>query len=148
LDSDFAGTKPLFIGILNGSFMFAAELFKNITIEAEITFLRVASYQNTTTTGNVVEVLGLIENIEEREIIIVEDIVDTGNTISEILMQLITKKPKSVAIATLLFKPKALKTKVLVNYVGFEIEPHFVIGYGLDYNGLGRNLPNIYVIKE
>jgi hypoxanthine phosphoribosyltransferase len=145
---DYAGKNPLFIGVLNGSFMFAAELLKNCKIDAEITFIRVSSYVNTNSSGKVIDVLGLVENIENREVIIVEDIVDTGITISEIIRQFSDKKPKSIEIATLLFKPKALQKQVNVKYIGFEIEPKFVIGYGLDYDGQGRNLSDIYVLKE
>jgi hypoxanthine phosphoribosyltransferase len=140
--------KPLFIGILNGSFTFAAELFKNITLDAEITFMRVQSYQNMASQGKVTELLGLVENIENRDLIIIEDIVDTGLTINEILKYLSEKKPNSIKIATLLFKPKALKIDINPDYVGFEIEPKFVVGYGLDYEGLGRNLREIYVLKD
>ncbi|MES2795749.1 MAG: hypoxanthine phosphoribosyltransferase [Bacteroidota bacterium] len=148
INSDYLNKKPLFIGVLNGSFMFAAELFKNLEIGAEITFLRVQSYQNMASQGKVVEVLGLTENIENREVIIVEDIVDTGLTINEIVSYLNSKNPNSIKIATLLFKPKALKTDVKADYVGFEIEPKFVVGYGLDYDGLGRNLRGIFVLYE
>jgi hypoxanthine phosphoribosyltransferase len=148
LELDYSGKKPLFIGVLNGSFMFAAELFKNITLSAEITFVRVKSYSNTTSNGNTIEILGLTENIENRDIVIIEDIVDTGLTISEIILNFASKKPNSMAIATLLFKPKALQKHVIVDYVGFEIDPKFVIGYGLDYDGLGRNLGDIYVLNE
>lgn len=145
---EYADKKPLFIGVLNGSFMFAAELFKSLEIEAEITFVRVKSYENTQSLGKVTEVLGLTENIENRDIIIVEDIVDTGLTIKEITSFLQEKLPKSIKIATLLFKPKALKVDILPDYFGFAIEPKFVVGYGLDYDGLGRNLRGIFVLKE
>ena len=148
LTQHYKGKNPLFIAVLNGSFMFAAELFKNCNIEAEITFIRVKSYANITSTGTVTEVIGLVENIENRDVILLEDIVDTGITISNILNQLAAYKPKSIKIASLLFKPKALLKPIEVDYVGFEIEPKFVIGYGLDYDGLGRNLGDIWVLKE
>lgn len=145
---EYGDKRPLFIGVLNGSFVFAAELFKNLEIEAEITFVRVKSYASTQSLGKVTEVLGLTENIENRDIIIVEDIVDTGLTIKEIIFFLQEKSPKSIKIATLLFKPKALKANISPDFIGFEIEPKFVVGYGLDYDGLGRNLRGIYVLKE
>jgi hypoxanthine phosphoribosyltransferase len=148
INSDYANKSPLFLGVLNGSFMFAAELFKNIDLEAEITFIRVQSYQNTTSQGKVTEILGLTESIKNKDIIIIEDIVDTGLTIEEVIKHLSTQSPSSIAIATLLFKPLALKTNLVPDYVCFEIDPKFVIGYGLDYDGLGRNLKGIYVLKE
>jgi hypoxanthine phosphoribosyltransferase len=148
LDSDYSGKKPLFIAVLNGSFMFAATLLKNSQIESEITFIKVKSYENTESTGEVLALIGLESNIEGRDIIVIEDIVDTGNTIFEVIKTITAQKPKSLAIASLLFKPKALLKPVAVKYVGFEIEPKFVIGYGLDYNGLGRNLSDIWVLEK
>jgi hypoxanthine phosphoribosyltransferase len=148
LSEKYTNKNPIFLGILNGSFMFAAELFKNLSIEAEICFLRVQSYTETASTGLVKEVLGLTESIENKDVVILEDIVDTGITMEQILLTLKAKNPRSIAIATLLFKPKALQKPVTVDYFCFEIEPKFVIGYGLDYNGLGRNLADIYVLKE
>lgn len=148
LSQKYASKNPIFLGILNGSFMFAAELFKNVTIEAEICFLRVQSYTETASTGQVKQLLGLTESIENKDVVILEDIVDTGITMEQILMNLNAKNPRSIAIATLLFKPKALQKPITVDYFCFEIEPKFVIGYGLDYNGLGRNLADIYVLKE
>lgn len=148
LSKKYVNKNPVFLGILNGSFMFAAELFKNLSIEAEICFLRVQSYAETASTGQVKEVLGLTESIENKDVVILEDIVDTGITMQEILITLKAKNPRSIAIATLLFKPKALQRPIIVDHFCFEIEPKFVIGYGLDYNGLGRNLPDIYILKE
>jgi hypoxanthine phosphoribosyltransferase len=148
LNNELKEMQPLFIGVLNGSFMFAAELFKNLTIPAEITFLRVKSYTDTKSDGKVTEVLGLMENIEGRNVVILEDIVDTGLTVNKLQIILKAQKPKSIAIATLLFKPKAIIKPIKVDYHCFEIEPNFVVGYGLDYDGLGRNLSDVWVLKE
>jgi hypoxanthine phosphoribosyltransferase len=146
ISADYQGKKPLFLTILNGSFMFAAELMKSVEVPCEITFLRVSSYQATESTGKVHEILGLLENIEDRDVIIVEDIIDTGLTMVEVKAQLTAKNPKSLSIATLFQKPEALKQPIEVQYVGFEIENKFVLGYGLDYDGLGRNLADLYVL--
>ncbi len=148
INKDYAGKNPLLIGVLNGSFMFVADLFKSIDIECEITFIRVSSYQSTESTGKVKQILGLKEEIQNRDIIIVEDIVDTGMTMQEILGQLASQQPASIKIMTMLFKPEALKVPLKLDYVGFEIENKFVVGYGLDYDGFGRNLDAIYVLKE
>jgi hypoxanthine phosphoribosyltransferase len=148
VNKDYAGKNPLLIGVLNGSFMFVGDLFKSIDIECEITFIRVSSYQSTESMGKVKQILGLKEDIQNRDIIIVEDIVDTGMTMQEILGQLASQKPASIKIMTLLFKPEALKVPLKLDYVGFEIENKFVVGYGLDYDGLGRNLDAIFVLKE
>jgi hypoxanthine phosphoribosyltransferase len=147
INADYAGQNPLLIGVLNGAFMFIGELFKHLEIECEITFIRVSSYNNTESSGQVKQILGLKENITARPCIIVEDIVDTGMTMQEVLGQLASQKPDSLKIMTLLYKPTALKVPLKVDYVGFEIENRFVVGYGLDYDGLGRNLDEIYVLK-
>ncbi len=143
---EYEAKFPMFVVVLNGSFMFAAELMKSINIPCEITFVRVSSYSKTQSTGQLREILGLKESIEGRHVIIVEDIVDTGLTMSELLFQLSIQKPESIQVATMLFKPSALKTPLNVKYVGFEIENRFVIGYGLDYDNQGRNLDAIYVL--
>ena len=148
INKDYAGKNPLLIGVLNGSFMFIADLFKSVSIECEITFIRVSSYQSTESSGTVKQILGLKEDIQHRDIIIVEDIVDTGMTMQEILGQLAASKPASIKIMTMLFKPTALKVPLKLDYVGFEIENKFVVGYGLDYDGLGRNLDAIWVLGE
>jgi hypoxanthine phosphoribosyltransferase len=148
INNDYAGKKPLLIGVLNGSFMFIGDLFKSISIDCEVTFIRVSSYQSTESTGRVKHILGLKEDIQNRDIIIVEDIVDTGMTMQEILGQLASNKPASIKIMTMLFKPDTLKVPLKLDYVGFEIENKFVVGYGLDYDGLGRNLDAIYVLAE
>ncbi len=146
INQDYADKQPLIVVVLNGAFLFAADLVKHLTIPCEITFIRVASYTATESSGQLKQILGLNESIEGRDLIVVEDIVDTGLTICEVCNQLQTKNPASIAIATLLFKPAALKKPLDLRYVGFEIENRFVLGYGLDYDGLGRNTPNILVL--
>lgn len=148
INQDYAGKRPLFLAILNGSFMFAAELMKSISIDCEITFLRVSSYQATESSGKILEILGLSEDIENRDIIVVEDIVDTGLTMIEIKKQLLAQNPASLSIVTLFQKPEALKQHIDIQYVGLKIENKFVLGYGLDYDGLGRNLTDLYVLCE
>ncbi|MEZ0486608.1 hypoxanthine phosphoribosyltransferase [Fibrella aquatica] len=148
INRDYAGRCPLVVGVLNGAVLFTADLLKNLTIDCEITFIRVASYEQTASTGKIKEILGLTEVITGRDLIVIEDIVDTGMTIAHVCQQLAEKNPASIAIATLLFKPTALKTPVDLAYVGFEIANEFVVGYGLDYDGLGRNTKDIFVLKE
>ncbi|GAB1453510.1 hypoxanthine phosphoribosyltransferase [Draconibacterium sp.] len=147
MNTDFEGKNPLFVCILNGSFMFAAELFKRIDlIETEITFVKLASYRGDKTTGEVKQLIGLNEDIEGRTVVILEDIVDTGITIENILVQLRNMKPKEIKIATLLLKPEALQKEVQLDYIGLEIPNDFIVGYGLDYDGHGRNLIDIYSV--
>lgn len=143
---DYEGRKPVFIVVLNGAFLFAGELVKNISLTCEITFIRLASYSQTESTGNVRQIIGMEESLENRDIIIIEDIVDTGLTMAQLLKQIREFSPKSVEIATLLHKPEALKTPIDMRYVGFEIDNKFVVGYGLDYDGFGRNLDALYVL--
>lgn len=146
INQAYAGRTPLFVSVLNGSFMFTATLFKYLTIPCEITFIRVASYHGTASTGSVKEVLGLQENPADRDIILLEDIIDTGRTLEALLPLFGTAR--SVAVATLLFKPEALQANLDIAYVGFEIPNRFVVGYGLDYLGQGRNLPCVYQLWE
>ncbi len=147
INTDYQGRFPLFIAVLNGSFMFAADLMKNIVIDCEITFVKLASYQGTQSTGNVRTLIGQDMPLENRHIVILEDIVDTGKTLFEFLPIIKSQNPASVEIASLLVKPEALQHDVSVKYRGMEIPNDFIVGYGLDYDGLGRNLNDIYVIN-
>jgi hypoxanthine phosphoribosyltransferase len=144
LSKQYEEKNPLFLGILNGSFIFAADLFRNLSIPAEISFVKLASYSGIRSTGNVTTLIGLEESLTGRHVIIVEDIIDTGRTLSNLIPNLETFKPASVAISTLLLKPKALIHPIDVDYVGFEVPNDFLLGYGLDYDGHGRNLKDIY----
>jgi len=144
INRDYAGKKPLFIAILNGAFIFAADLFKLITLEAEISFIKLASYKGIKTSGKVVTAIGLDADLHKRDVIIIEDIVDTGKTLFQFLPQLQHQHPTSLKIATLLHKPDALHHPLTIDYLGFNIPNKFVIGYGLDYDGLGRNIKEIY----
>jgi hypoxanthine phosphoribosyltransferase len=146
INKDLDGKDPLFICVLNGAFMFAAELMKRVTIPCEVTFVRVASYKGTMSSGVLKEIYSLEEDIEGRTVVIVEDIVDTGNTMLLVLDQLSCDNPKEIRIATLLFKPEALKCDIKPDYVALEIPNDFILGYGLDYDGYGRNLADIYKI--
>ncbi len=147
ISRDYAGRQPLLVAVLNGAFLFAAELMKGLDVPCEITFVRMASYEKMGSTGRVRSILGLTEGIENRDLIIVEDIVDTGLTMTELLGQLTALRPRSLEIATLLHKPTATRVPLRLRYVGFEIEDKFVVGYGLDYDGLGRNLAGIYQVN-
>lgn len=146
IDQNYKGKNPLFLAVLNGSFMFAADLLKRISIPCEISFIRLSSYQDMESTGKVKEVLGLKEDVFGRHVIVLEDIVDTGHTVHGLLEQLQAKSPASVEVATLLMKPECLQHKLEVKYIARSIPNDFVVGYGLDYNGLGRNLRDIYKI--
>lgn len=142
------GKRPLFLVVLNGAFPFASDLFRSVETDAEITFVRLKSYEGTSTTGSVRKLMGLTEDIKGRDVIVVEDIVDTGHTIARLLDDLRAFEPASLKVATLLFKPESLQCDVRPDYVGFSIPPKFIIGFGLDLDGLARNLPDIYVLKE
>lgn len=148
LNKDYAGKKPLFIAILNGSFMFASDLFKELAIDAEICFIKLASYKGTKSTGHVITAIGLDMDLFGRDVVIVEDIVDTGKTLSEFLPQLKHQQPASLKIVALLHKPEATVFPITIDYLGFSIPNKFVVGYGLDYDGLGRNIPEIFKLIE
>ena len=144
INKDYSGRKPLFIAILNGAFMFAADLFKEITVEAEICFIKLASYKGIKSSGQVLTAIGLDVDLVGRDIIVIEDIVDTGNTLSKFLPQLENHHPASLKIAALLHKPEAMVHPIKIDYLGFNVPDKFLLGYGLDYDGLGRNIKEIY----
>ena len=148
ISKDYAGKKPLFIAILNGSFMFASDLFKYLTIDAEICFIKLASYKGTKSSGQVITAIGLDTDINGRNVVILEDIIDTGKTLSQFLPQIRNQQPASLKIAVLLHKPDATVYPITIDYCGFSIPDKFVVGYGLDYNGLGRNINSIYQLQE
>lgn len=148
INQHYQDLNPVFIGVLNGAFMFAADLLKNIDIPSEITFIKAKSYEGIQSTGHVSTRLGLEAPVKGRHIIILEDIVDSGYTINHLMEMLQDQKPASVNIASLLFKPEALKADLDIKYVGFSIPNQFVVGYGLDYDGQGRNLRDIYCLKS
>lgn len=144
--NDYSGKNPLFLVVLNGSFMFASDLLKNIQFPAEVSFIKVSSYSGVQTTENVKQLIGLNEDISGRDIIIVEDVVDTGITMKETLALIEARNPSSVAICTMLFKPNKIKVDLNIKYKAREIPDDFIVGYGLDYDGYGRNLRDIYKI--
>ncbi len=148
INKDYQEKIPLFVAILNGSFMFAADLLKEIKIDCQISFVKVASYEEMESSGNVKQLIGLNDNIFNKDVIIIEDIIDSGRTISKIHSEFISLGSNSVEVATLLQKPKSKENKVELKYVGFEIPDKFVVGYGLDYDGLGRNTKDIFQLKE
>ena len=148
LNTDYADKNPLFIAILNGSFMFASDIFKLIKVPAEICFIKLASYKGTQSTGQVITAIGLDRDLFERDVVIIEDIVDTGKTLTAFLPQLEHQQPRSLKICSLLHKKAATTYPVQIDYLGFEIPDLFVVGYGLDYNGFGRNLNKIMQLAE
>ncbi len=139
---------PIFIGILNGSFMFAADFVREYPHNCHITFVKLASYEGTNSTGKIKQLVGLNEDLEGKTVVILEDIIDTGNTLSEIYKIFKNKNLKNLKIATLFFKPDVFRKSLHIDYIGKSIEDKFIVGYGLDYDGLGRNLPDIYQLKE
>lgn len=148
ISKDMAGKNPLMIGVLNGSFIFAADLMREMTIPCEISFVKLASYQGITSTGKVHEVLGINENLTGRSIIIVEDIVDTGRTMKQMVESLGTRNPESVSICTLFVKPDKLQEPLDIKYAAFSIPNDFIVGYGLDYDQQGRQLKEIYTLVD
>lgn len=148
IERDCNGKCPLFLCVLNGAFAFASDLFRAVDIDSEISFIRLKSYEGMDSTGNLKELIGLTEDIEGRVVIVVEDVVDTGNTMAKLVKELETKNPAAVKVATLLYKPDSVRYDLKLDYVGFPIPSRFIIGYGLDLDGLARNLPDIYVLKE
>ncbi len=148
ISEDYADKNPVILGVLNGAFMFLADLSKGLEMESQITFIRLSSYSGTETTGKVVELYGLEFDIENRHVLVVEDIIDTGLTMQALKKLLESKKPASVKLAVFLLKPEALRCEMEVDYLGFEIPNDFVIGYGMDYDGYGRNLASIFQLKQ
>lgn len=148
INKDYIGKNPIFIGILNGSFMFASDLYKNITVPSTISFIKLVSYKGTTSTGTVITAIGLEEDLSDKDVILIEDIVDTGKTMKEFVATLHKQSPASIQICTLLHKPEALQHPLDLKYIGFEIPNKFVVGYGLDYDGFGRNSQEIFQLDE
>jgi len=148
LKRDYEGKIPLFIAILNGSFIFASDLFKQIDFEAEICFIKLASYKGTKSTGQVISAIGLDVDVKGRHVVILEDIVDTGKTLTSFIPQLHNQHPASLKLCVLLHKPEAMQVSLNIDYLGFTIPNRFVLGYGLDFDGLGRNIPELYQLQE
>lgn len=149
MNKDLEGKAPLFVCILNGAFMFASDLFKQITVkDASITFFRLSSYVGTKSTGKIKLIMGFTEDLKDRTVVIIEDIVDTGVTIQNTIEQVEGHNPKEIYIASFIYKPEACKVPVNLNYVGFELPNDFIVGYGLDYDLMGRNLPAIYTLAN
>ena len=148
IDSDMKGKDVVFLGILNGAFLFAADLFKRMRIPCRITFLKLASYEGTRSSGSVKELIGWNEDVSGKTVVVLEDIIDTGNTLERIVGELRLRKVEDVKVATFLYKPEAYTKDIKIDYIGFSIPNDFVVGYGLDYDGFGRNLPAIYTIME
>ncbi|MDR1371128.1 MAG: hypoxanthine phosphoribosyltransferase [Dysgonamonadaceae bacterium] len=147
ISNDMRNENPLFICVLNGAFMFASDLIKRLDFPCEVTFIRLKSYLGTSSGGQVKEIHGLIEPVTGRNVVIIEDIIDTGHTINQLIHTISKDNPASLKVATLLFKPEALKIEISPDYVAMNIPPDFIVGYGLDYDGHGRNLRDIYRIK-
>ena len=148
ISKDLEGKTPLFLGVLNGAFIFAADLMREMTIPCEISFVKLASYQGIASTGKIQEVLGINENLSGRTVVIVEDIVESGQTIKRMIESLGTRNPASIRICTLFFKPDKLQEELTLDYVAFRIPDDFIVGYGLDYDHQGRELKDIYTIVE
>ena len=146
ITKDYEGMQPVFLVVLKGAFLFAADLLRYVNLECEVTFLRVGSYEGTQSTGVIRSILGLSEKVHGKHLIIVEDIVDTGNTMNHLIEELKKNEPVDIKVASLLLKPEALKHNIHVDYVGFSVANDFLVGYGLDYDGHGRNLKEIYKV--
>lgn len=148
ISDDYRGREVMFIGILNGAFMFASDLFRKVDLKAGITFIKLASYQGTGSSGTIKELIGWNEDLKGREIIILEDIVDTGCTLEHTVNNLVIRNVAGIRVAAMLLKPQAYKKSIPIDYVGFEIPNNFVVGCGLDYNGFGRNLTSVYSLIQ
>ena len=147
INADYGNTEIFILAILNGSFVFAADIVRQLHMPCQIGFIRLASYQGTESTGNIVEVFGLLEDIKDRQVLVLEDIVDTGKTMFSLLGQLESKNPASIKVATFLAKPASIQEPVPLHYIGYQIGPEFVVGYGLDFDGYGRELPGLWVAE-
>lgn len=147
VQNDMGNETPVFIGVLNGAFMVVSDFMKQYKKDCEVSFIKLASYEGTTSTNDVKELIGLNQDLEGRTVVIIEDIVDTGNTVVELKKTLEAKRVKALKIATLFFKPEAYTKDVELDYIGFKIPNKFIVGFGLDYDGLGRNLPEVYQLK-
>ncbi|MGE5349957.1 MAG: hypoxanthine phosphoribosyltransferase [Actinomycetota bacterium] len=148
INEDLKGQEVLFFGVLNGVFLFAADLFRQITLECQVSFIKLASYDGTSSTGKIKELIGWNEDITGKTVVVIEDIVDTGATLERVIGELKLRKAAEVKICTLLFKPEAYARDIPIDYIGFEIPNNFVVGYGLDYDGYGRNLKAIYKLTK
>ena len=148
INQDYSDREPIFLCVLNGAFVFAAELIKRFNHECQVSFVKLSSYQGVQSSGTINSLIGLNEDIKEKDVIIVEDIVDTGQTIANIVENILNKNPRSIEVATLLYKPKSYQKQIPIKYRAIEIGNDFIVGFGLDYNGLGRNLEEIYIIEK
>jgi hypoxanthine phosphoribosyltransferase len=146
MNKELAGKDVVFLGILNGAFLFAADLFRKINLEARISFVKLASYEGTKSSGSIKELIGWNEDIRGKTVVVIEDIVDTGNTLERIVGELVIRNAAEIKIAAALYKPEAYKKNFKLDYIGFEIPNNFVVGYGLDYDGFGRNIPSVYTL--
>jgi hypoxanthine phosphoribosyltransferase len=146
INSDMVGKDVVFLGILNGAFLFAADLFRRIDIDARISFVKLASYEGLNSSGSIKELIGWNEDIKDKSVVVIEDIVDTGNTLERIMGELSIRKAKEVRVVTMFLKPEVYNKNIHIDYVGMEIPNNFVVGYGLDYNGLGRNYQSIFTL--
>ena len=148
INQDYSDREPIFLCVLNGAFVFAAELIKRFNHECQVSFVKLSSYQGVQSSGTINSLIGLNEDIKEKDVIIVEDIVDTGQTIANIVENILIKNPRSIEVATLLYKPKSYQKQIPIKYRAIEIGNDFIVGFGLDYIGLGRNLEEIYIIEK
>ena len=148
INQDYSEREPIFLCVLNGAFVFAAELIKRFNHECQVSFVKLSSYQGVQSSGTINSLIGLNEDIKEKDVIIVEDIVDTGQTIANIVENILNKNPRSIEVATLLYKPKSYQKQIPIKYRAIEIGNDFIVGFGLDYIGLGRNLEEIYIIEK
>ena len=148
INQDYSDREPIFLCVLNGAFVFAAELIKRFNHECQVSFVKLSSYQGVQSSGTINSLIGLNEDIKEKDVIIVEDIVDTGQTIANIVENILNKNPRSIEVATLIYKPKSYQKQIPIKYRAIEIGNDFIVGFGLDYNGLGRNLEEIYIIEK